>query len=435
MRSTSRRGWSRRPGRARCCSVSRPIGLSATRSAVEAVEPLAAKGKSEPLAAYRLLGGRRLGAGCRGGERRLSGARRSLRCSSASSRPSSAERRCRLVTVVGEPGVGKSRLAAEFVDRVGHARGSCAAPVFPTGRGSPTGRSARSCVSWPGSATSTRRSRRGRGSMCTSSACRTVRGRSADRAAARARRGLCDRPGDGVGDPALPCCPGSERAAARLVDDIHWAEPALLDLLARLPAAIADAPILVVCLARPELLESRPDWEVAVRLEPLGEHDVDALLESLLGDAPAGVRERLAQASAGNPLFAEELVAWMLEGDADSGRLADESERAARRAPRPARRRSPGRARAGRDRGRALPPRRGRRALAPSRAGRALANRLALPARTSSGRRRRASSARPPSASSTSSSATPPTRRRRRSSAPRSTSSSRTGSSGSPASA
>ena len=44
-----------------------------------------------------------------------------------------------------------------------------------------------------------------------------------------------------------------------LVDDIHWAEPALLDLLAGLPATVDDAPLLVLCLARPELLESRPE--------------------------------------------------------------------------------------------------------------------------------------------------------------------------------
>ena len=44
-----------------------------------------------------------------------------------------------------------------------------------------------------------------------------------------------------------------------LVDDIHWAEPALLDLLAALPAMIDDAPILLLCLARPELLETGPN--------------------------------------------------------------------------------------------------------------------------------------------------------------------------------
>ena len=98
-----------------------------------------------------------------------------------------------------------------------------------------------------------------------------------------------------------------------LVDDIHWAEPMLLDLLDGLPEAVAEAPIMLLCPARPELLENRPGWEVAVRLEPLGADDADTLLTSLLGQAPGAVRERLAHACAGNPLFAEELVTMLLE--------------------------------------------------------------------------------------------------------------------------
>ena len=98
-----------------------------------------------------------------------------------------------------------------------------------------------------------------------------------------------------------------------LVDDIHWAEPALLDLLAALPAMIGGAPLLCCCLARPELLESRPEWPVTVRLEPLADAEVDALVDALIGGAPAALRSRLARVAAGNPLFAEELVAMLLD--------------------------------------------------------------------------------------------------------------------------
>ena len=74
--------------------------------------------------------------------------------------------------------------------------------------------------------------------------------------------------------------------------------------------------MLVLCLSRPELIESRPEWPVTVALEPLGPAEVDALLERLA--APAETRVRLALAAAGNPLYAEELVAWVREGgDAD----------------------------------------------------------------------------------------------------------------------
>ena len=70
--------------------------------------------------------------------------------------------------------------------------------------------------------------------------------------------------------------------------------------------------MIVLCLARPELLETRPDWPVTVRLEPLDAAEVDALLDQL--DAPASVRVRIAQTAGGNPLHAEELVAWVQEG-------------------------------------------------------------------------------------------------------------------------
>jgi predicted ATPase len=106
-----------------------------------------------------------------------------------------------------------------------------------------------------------------------------------------------------------------DRPLVVLVDDIHWAEPTLLDLLAGLPASIEDAPILLLCLARPDLLESRSDWEPTVRLEPLAGSEVDALLARLLGNAPASVRARVSHASAGNPLFVEELVAMLVDED------------------------------------------------------------------------------------------------------------------------
>ena len=74
-----------------------------------------------------------------------------------------------------------------------------------------------------------------------------------------------------------------------VVDDLHWAEPALLDLLEHVARFASDAPILIVGIARPELLDDRPDWgvrdpEVAVMmLEPLGEGECGRLVGNLLG--------------------------------------------------------------------------------------------------------------------------------------------------------
>src|SRR5439155_24176906 len=76
-----------------------------------------------------------------------------------------------------------------------------------------------------------------------------------------------------------------------------------------------DAPVLLLALSRPELQDDRPDWDATVQLEPFGEHDVDALLKSMLGTAEPRVRTRLASASGGNPLFLEELVAMLVEED------------------------------------------------------------------------------------------------------------------------
>ena len=98
-------------------------------------------------------------------------------------------------------------------------------------------------------------------------------------------------------------------------DDIHWAEPAMLDLIEHV-AANAKAPILIVCLSRGDLLERRPGWAAAggrgsvVRLEPLSDTDSARLLRRLAVRRRAKVRrEEVMYAAEGNPLFLEQLVA------------------------------------------------------------------------------------------------------------------------------
>src|SRR4051812_5240214 len=73
------------------------------------------------------------------------------------------------------------------------------------------------------------------------------------------------------------------------VDDLHWAEPTLLDLLERVRDEVSDLPLLLVCQARPELLEHRPDWgsgatnAVIFGLEPLSPGEIEASVVGLLG--------------------------------------------------------------------------------------------------------------------------------------------------------
>src|SRR4029077_837827 len=97
-------------------------------------------------------------------------------------------------------------------------------------------------------------------------------------------------------------------------DDIHWAEPTLLDLLESVADLARDAPMLLVCPARPEFLDDRPTWgggkvnATTILLEPLTEVSPLELIDALVpGDAlPATVRARIAEAAEGNPLYVEE---------------------------------------------------------------------------------------------------------------------------------
>ena len=105
-----------------------------------------------------------------------------------------------------------------------------------------------------------------------------------------------------------------------ILDDLHWAEPTFLDLVETLAAQAEDAPMLLLCLARPELLEQRPAWPagarraVSIQLEPLADADAATLLDALTEvPPPAWGRRQLLEAAAGNPLFLEQLVASLGE--------------------------------------------------------------------------------------------------------------------------
>jgi hypothetical protein len=106
-----------------------------------------------------------------------------------------------------------------------------------------------------------------------------------------------------------------------VVDDTQWADPALLDFLSFVAGTSRDAPILLICIARPELLELRPDWggglpsATSILLRPMGTEDVVRLVEHLLGGGPLNPRllDRVADVAEGNPLFVEEFAASLLE--------------------------------------------------------------------------------------------------------------------------
>jgi class 3 adenylate cyclase len=106
-----------------------------------------------------------------------------------------------------------------------------------------------------------------------------------------------------------------------VLDDLHWAEPGLLDLLEHVADYGRGAPILLVTMARPEFLEQRPGWAggklnaTTLLLEPLGDDESAQLLAALAGTValPEAAARPITRAAQGNPLFLEELLATLVE--------------------------------------------------------------------------------------------------------------------------
>ena len=113
----------------------------------------------------------------------------------------------------------------------------------------------------------------------------------------------------------------TEHPVVFLIDDVQWAEPTMLDLIEHIADWSVDAPILLSCMARPELLEVRPDWgggklnATSISLEPLSGSECAVLVANLLAtdDVEPAVRDRIAGAAEGHPLFAEEMLAMLVE--------------------------------------------------------------------------------------------------------------------------
>jgi len=111
------------------------------------------------------------------------------------------------------------------------------------------------------------------------------------------------------------------RPLAVVFDDVQWGEPSFLDLIEHLADASRGTPILLIVIARPELLDERPGWaggklrSTSVLLGPLNEDEVSRLVATLLGGPAAApsVERKINEAAEGNPLFVEEFLAMLLE--------------------------------------------------------------------------------------------------------------------------
>jgi class 3 adenylate cyclase len=289
---------------------------------VEAVAPLAVKGKAEPLAAYRLV---RVLEAERGRSRRpdaaLVGRGRESRALAEALAQTTQDGRGRFVTVLGPAGMGKTRLVEHFLAGIGQdvqvLRGRCVS----YGRGItfwPFVQLLRQAAGLIGQETA----------ESTEKALLALMDTSPDKGVVVAvllpLLGLGGEPG-GAEEIFWAIRSVLEHLAGHgplivAVEDIHWAEPTLLDLLERLRDEARDVPLLIVCQARPELLEQRPGWggealnATTFLLEPLTGGHTAALLEGLLGPAvPGRVVAAVDGWAEGNPLFVEEVAAHLVE--------------------------------------------------------------------------------------------------------------------------
>src|SRR5256886_2087219 len=99
-------------------------------------------------------------------------------------------------------------------------------------------------------------------------------------------------------------------------DDIQWGEETFLDLLEHVALLSSGAPILLLAMTRPQLAERRAGWPVTLRLEPLGAEEVEELIpERISGE----LRAKIVRAAGGNPLFLEEMTAMAGEAGGEGG--------------------------------------------------------------------------------------------------------------------
>ena len=303
-----------------------PTTHDLVRGAVEAelAGPLTLKGKAEPIDAYRLLDmcaphaapTRRMDTPLVGRDDE-NGTLRTV------FRRAVTQRLCEMVLVTGAAGVGKTRLLTEFVrtvqDEAGVAQGHC--PSYGEG-----------ITFWP-----------------LGEVIRQAAGISAGDALSHAREKLAVMM---AGDPDAAAVvedvghvlglshatvgpevlfwavrrlletAARQRPLVVVFEDVHWAQPTFLELLAYIAAWTRDAPLLLCCTARPEFLETNPDWGAGsgnltrIDLSPLSKGDSASLIGNLLGadTPPARAWSRVIDTAQGNPLYLQEMVSMLIDG-------------------------------------------------------------------------------------------------------------------------
>ena len=297
-----------------------PVTYQLVRHAVEveAVEPLELKGKAERVPAYRLVSVASGPSSARRLQAPLVGRTAELGRLIEAQAGSEAARGGRIMTVIGAAGVGKSRLIEEFLGSLGPAAVTLRGRCLSYGEG---------ITFWPlvqairvaaaiEDDLPTELALQRLGTLCS------------------AREDVADRlaPLMGLSDVTYPIeetfwavrtlleTLAASGPVVLVLDDIHWAEATLLDLVEHIVTSVT-APVLVVCTARGELVDERPGWGEGagagtIDLEPLSASETEAVVANIIGAAglPERLLDRITAAAEGNPLFIEQMLSMLVDG-------------------------------------------------------------------------------------------------------------------------
>jgi class 3 adenylate cyclase/tetratricopeptide (TPR) repeat protein len=292
------------------------VGLVRDAVFVEAMGPVELKGKSAPVGVFRLVGAEdKVPSISRRHDAPLVGRSHELHILTEAFARVVREQSSGLFTLLGAAGVGKSRLAQEFLATISATvlRGRC----LSYGEG---------ITYWP---------------VVEVMKALLARDPDAEDLLAREREiaaGVAALFGEAEAatsssEIAWAVRKVLERAAATrplvvVFDDLHWGEPTLFDLIEHVTDLSRSAPIFLLCIARPELMERRLAWgggklnATTVLLEPLDDQETDNLIDELLGSQEHlanELRERVRRAAGGNPLFVEEMLT--LATDSKTGEI------------------------------------------------------------------------------------------------------------------
>jgi len=313
------------------------ITYRATRHAIEyeALKPVRVKGKAEPLAMWRALGvGRPVGAEVEG---RLPapfiGREDDLALLKQTFARTLRESSAQLVTVTGEPGVGKSRLVAEFRASLEEQEGTVS---WRQGRCLPYGegvtfwalgeivKAHAGILESDGPDEALEKLGLSLTAVVSDSSERDwIRSRLAPLVGARTPEaaGTVEREESFTAWRRFLEALASERPLVLVFEDLHWADPAMLDFVEHLVDWATGMPLLAICPARPELYERRLGWgggkknSTTIALSPLSTEETAHLISALLSQTvlPASTQRALIERAGGNPLYTEEFVRMLFD--------------------------------------------------------------------------------------------------------------------------